>query len=171
MAGSGAVFSHRLARPDDLPAIVAIYNSTIASREVTADLVPVSVAERTAWFHAHDPHTRPIWVAEQDDNVVGWLSFSDFHPRAAYRHTAEISIYVDQAARGKGCGRYLLIQALAVAPALQIHTLVGLIFGHNQRSLALFEACGFLRWGHLPGVALLDDVERDLVIVGRHLPA
>ena len=30
-------FRHRIATLDDLPAIVAIYNSTIASREVTAD--------------------------------------------------------------------------------------------------------------------------------------
>ena len=32
----------RLATLDDLPAIVAIYNSTIAGRMVTADLEPVS---------------------------------------------------------------------------------------------------------------------------------
>ena len=163
------MFSHRLAGLDDLSAIVGIYNSTIASREVTADLVQVSVADRTPWFHAHDPATRPIWVAEQDGNIAGWLSFTDFHPRAAYRHTAEISIYVDQIWRAKGCGRYLLMQALAAAPALQIHTLIGLIFGHNQRSLELFEKCGFLPWGRLPSVALLDDIERDLVIVGRRL--
>lgn len=33
---------------DDLPAIVAIYNSTIESRQSTADLQPVTVAERQA---------------------------------------------------------------------------------------------------------------------------
>ena len=42
-----------LAQREDLPEIVAIYNSTIASRQVTADLQPVSVAEREAWFVAH----------------------------------------------------------------------------------------------------------------------
>ncbi|MGH8807340.1 MAG: GNAT family N-acetyltransferase, partial [Noviherbaspirillum sp.] len=35
--------THRLARFDDLPGIVAIYNSTIPSRQVTADTEPVSV--------------------------------------------------------------------------------------------------------------------------------
>ena len=43
-------FVHRVARPEDLPLIVDIYNSTIASREVTADTEPVSVASRQQWF-------------------------------------------------------------------------------------------------------------------------
>ena len=42
-----------LAQREDLPEIVAIYNSTVASRQATADLQPVSVAEREAWFAAH----------------------------------------------------------------------------------------------------------------------
>jgi L-amino acid N-acyltransferase YncA len=32
-------------------------------------------------------------------------------------------------------------------------------------------AIGFERWGRVPGVAELDGVERDLVIVGRRLSA
>jgi L-amino acid N-acyltransferase YncA len=39
---------------DDLPAIVAIYNSTVPSRQVTADLEPVSVESRLPWFQARD---------------------------------------------------------------------------------------------------------------------
>jgi phosphinothricin acetyltransferase len=39
-------YVHRLARREDLPVIVDIYNSTIASREVTADTEPVSVQSR-----------------------------------------------------------------------------------------------------------------------------
>ncbi|CAN5380241.1 hypothetical protein BH11PSE11_BH11PSE11_26510 [soil metagenome] len=41
-----AQYAHRLARLEDLPAIVAIYNSTVASRQVTADTEPVSVESR-----------------------------------------------------------------------------------------------------------------------------
>ncbi|WP_308388993.1 hypothetical protein [Acidithiobacillus sp. AMEEHan] len=53
--------SLRLATLEDLPEIVAIYNSTIASRTVTADTDPVTVASRIPWFQAHDPKRRPIW--------------------------------------------------------------------------------------------------------------
>jgi phosphinothricin acetyltransferase len=47
--------------------------------------------------------------------------------------------------------------------------MVGLIFGHNEPSLNLFEQVGFERWGLLPGVAQIETVERDLVIMGRHV--
>ena len=43
---------------------------------------------------------------------------------------------------------------------------MGLIWGHNSPSLALFAQFGFERWGHLPRVAEMDQIERDLVIVG-----
>lgn len=162
-------FSHRLARFEDLPAIVAIYNSTVASREVTADTEPISVASRHAWFAEHTPDKRPLWVAEQDGQVIGWLSYSNFYGRPAYAGTAELSIYLAEQARGKGLGRYFLQQAIDVAPQIGVHTLLGFIFGHNLPSLGLFERFGFERWAHLPRVASLDGVERDLVIVGKRV--
>jgi L-amino acid N-acyltransferase YncA len=47
--------------------------------------------------------------------------------------------------------------------------MVGLIFAHNEPSLRLFEELGFAKWGLLPGIAHLDDVERDLTIMGWHV--
>lgn len=159
----------RLATRADLPAIVAIYNATIPSRTVTADLEPVSVESRLAWFDAHTPDRHPLWVVEVDGAVAAWLSFSTFHARAAYDSTAELSIYVAEAHRRHGLGRRLLGEAIVHAPSLGLHTLVGLVFGHNAPSLALFDAFGFARWGHLPRVAVLDGIERDLVILGRRV--
>jgi phosphinothricin acetyltransferase len=163
--------TYRDATFDDLPAIVAIYNSTVASRQVTADLEPVTVESRVAWFHAHGPNARPLWVVEDADRVIAWLSFSDFYGRPAYSRTAEVSIYLDERARGKGLGKQLLAAALEAAPSLNIDTLLGFIFGHNAPSMALFRHFGFDDWGRLPRVAVLDGVERDLVIVGRRLAA
>jgi phosphinothricin acetyltransferase len=154
-----------------LPAIVDIYNSTVASRLVTADTEPVSVESRLTWFAEHDSRYRPLWVVPGPDGagILGWLSFSSFNSRPAYAASAELSIYLREDARGRGLGRYLLSEAMAFAPEIGVHTLIGLIFGHNQPSLNLFESAGFARWGHLPNVATLDDVERDLVIVGKRL--
>jgi phosphinothricin acetyltransferase len=164
--------AYRDATLDDLPAIVAIYNSTVPSRLVTADLEPVSVESRRAWFDAHGPATRPLWVVEDEaGRVIAWLSFSDFYGRPAYRHTSEVSIYLDEAARGKGLGRQLLDAALDAAPRLDIHTVLGFVFGHNEPSMRLFRGFGFDTWGTLPRVAVLDDVERDLVILGKRLAA
>jgi len=157
---------HRLATRADLPAIVAIYNATVPSRLVTADLAPVSVESRERWFEEHQPGRRPLWVIERDGAIAAWLSFSSFYGRPAYAGTVEISIYVDARFRRCGLGAHLLQAAIAHAPVIGVQTLMGFIFGHNLPSLGLFEKFGFQRWGHLPRVAVLDGVERDLVIVG-----
>jgi len=154
----------------DLPAIVSIYNATIPDRMATADTVQVSIESRVGWFRAHTPAARPIWVADSDGRVAGWLSLQSFYGRPAYHRTAEVSVYVAEGHRHRGLGRQLLGEAVRRGPALGLATLLGFVFGHNQPSLALFELLGFQRWGVLPGVAELHGVERDLVIVGRRLP-
>jgi phosphinothricin acetyltransferase len=153
----------------ELPEIVAIYNAAIPSRLATADLEPVSVESRLAWFEQHSPDSRPIWVMEVDRAIAGWLSFQSFYGRPAYQATAEISIYVAPAYRGCGVGRQLLSQAIHHSPALGLKTLLGFIFAHNQPSLQLFNSLGFQRWGYLPKVAELDSFESDLVIVGKQI--
>ncbi len=160
-------FSRRIATRADLPRIVEIYNGTVPTRMVTADLDPVTVQSREAWFALHVPAMRPLWVSELDGRVAGWLSFSSFYGRPAYDGTAEISVYIDSPYRRCGLGGFLLAEAMRAAPSLQLHTLLGFIFCHNQPSLALFQAHGFESWGRLPRVAVLDGNERDLVIVGR----
>ena len=49
----------RIAKASDLTQIVAIYNSTIASRMATADTVPVTVESKRDWFNQHTPDHRP----------------------------------------------------------------------------------------------------------------
>lgn len=154
----------------DLPAIVAIYNSTVPGRLVTADTEPVSVESRMPWFESHNPHTRPLWVYEEAGAVQAFVSFKSFYGRPAYNGTAEIAIYLHENARGQGLGRKLLRHALENSPSMGIKTILAFIFGHNTPSLRLFETEGFVRWGFLPAVAELDGVERDLVILGKRLP-
>ncbi|WP_341524566.1 N-acetyltransferase family protein [Nostoc sp. UHCC 0302] len=153
----------------DLPTIVAIYNTAIPTRMATADLEPVSVESRLAWFNGRSPSQRPLWVIEVEGVIAGWLSFQSFYGRPAYNKTGEISIYIAPAFHRCGLGRQLLAQAIDESPSLGFKTLVGFIFAHNQPSLKLFETFGFQRWGHLPKIAELDGVERDLVIVGLRI--
>lgn len=157
----------RIATEADLDGIVATYNSTISSRLVTADLDPVTVESRRPWFFAHSPSERPLWVVEEVGSYRGWLSFQSFYGRPAYTGVAEVSLYLDAAAQGRGLGRAVLTAAIERAPSYRLHTLLGFIFGHNDPSLKLFYRLGFVKWGHLPEVANMDGVMRDLVIVGR----
>lgn len=153
----------------DLEKIVEIYNSTIPSRLVTADTENVSVESRIQWFEEHHPETRPLWIVEDDHQIIGWVSFSSFHERPAYGGTVEISIYLDASCRGKGYGKTILQYCIDNAGKFGVINLVALIFLHNEPSLKLFRYFGFEDWGTLPDVAVLDGIERSLKILGRRV--
>ena len=162
----------RQARAADLPTIVAIYNSTVAGRQVTADLHPVSVDERQTWFDAHQKPHRPMMVlCDAVDQVLAWATFSDYYARAAYDISAEISIYVHADYRGRGLASRLLSYMLAAAPALGIRNAVAVVFGHNTPSLRLFARHGFAEWGRLPQVCDLDGELADVLLLGKCLAA
>ncbi|MFP3595624.1 GNAT family N-acetyltransferase [Chryseobacterium sp. SIMBA_029] len=155
---------------EDLEKIVEIYNSTIPSRMVTADTEDVSVESRKKWFEEHNPETRPLWVIENHDNgIIGWVSFSSFYGRPAYNGTVEMSIYLDESCRGKGFGKKVLQYCIDNAGKFGVKTLLGFIFLHNEPSLKLFRYFGFEDWGMFPNVAVLDGVERSLVILGKRI--
>jgi L-amino acid N-acyltransferase YncA len=153
----------------DLPAIVEIYNEGIRGRVSTAQLEEVSVEQRRNWFHEHSADVYPLWVAEVDGRIAGWLSFHSYINRAGYRATAEISVYVGEQFRRHGAGKALLGKAVVAAPELGVSALIGNIFAQNEASLRLFTRAGFERWGFLPRVARVDGVERDVVIMGRRV--
>lgn len=159
----------RDAKQGDLEAIVRIYNSSIPGRLATADSVPVTVESRRSWFLDRDFRMHPIWVFESDGRTLGWLSFEKFYGRPAYAATAEISIYVDPTAHRRGVATNLLRNAFERAGDLGLSTFLAFIFAHNDRSLSLCKRFGFEQWGHLPRVAILDDLERDLLILGRRV--
>lgn len=167
-----AGLSLRDATESDLPAIVAIYNATIPGRMVTADTEPVTIESRVPWFRAHNPQMRPLWVlGDGTTDVCAWLSFNSFYGRPAYNPTAEISVYVAEAHRRRGLGRWLVEEAIRHAPSCDVKTLLGFIWAHNEPSLQLFRGLGFASWGHLPRVAVLDGIDRDLVILGKRVAA
>ena len=156
---------------EDLPMIVNIYNSTIASRMVTADTEKVSVESRLNWFYEHNPSTRPLWKIINNNKIIGWVSFQNFYGRPAYNATAEISIYLQESSRGKGLGKIILQNCMDRCESLGIKTLIGFIFMHNEPSLKLFRQSGFDDWGTLMNIAVLDNMERSLKILGKRINA
>lgn len=164
------MLTYRNATMQDLPLIVEIYNSTVPSRMVTADTELVSVESKVRWLNEHNADHRPLWmVANEQEQVVGWISFQDFYGRPAYNGTAEISIYIAEWARGKGLGKQMLNHCIAAAQTLGISTLLGFIFAHNLPSIQLFESCGFKEWAVLPDIANLDGISRTLKIYGQRV--
>jgi L-amino acid N-acyltransferase YncA len=158
----------RLATEADLPVINRIYNATIPSGMVTADTSPPSAESRLEWFSTHHA-LRPIWVATDAEQVIGYMSFKNFYGRPAYAGTAEISVYIDEAYRYRQVGQAFIQYAFEQAPALRIHTLLAFIFGHNEPSIRFFRKHGFEPYGRLPGVAEMNGRFYDLAILGRKL--
>lgn len=155
---------------EDLERIVEIYNSTIASRLVTADTEPVSIEDRLPWFYAHNPEKRPLWVIENKANeIIGWASLQSFYGRPAYDGTVEISIYVDKNQRGKGLGKQILSDCIEKSKALGVKTLLGFIFAHNIPSIKLFQRLGFEEWALFPNIAEMDEQEYSLKILGKRI--
>jgi L-amino acid N-acyltransferase YncA len=164
-------FTFKDATLDELPAIVNIYNSTVASRMVTADTQEVTVESRVKWFDDHNPHNRPLWIIQQKNSadILGWVSFQSFYGRPAYNFTAEISIYLHPSARGKGLGKIVLEHSIERAKSFGLKTLLGYIFAHNEPSLKLFRNAGFEDWGYFPNIAVLDNIERGVRILGKRI--
>lgn len=160
----------RLATPDDLQAIVSIYNEAVAARFATADLTPVSVDSKRDWFREHEPARYPIHVWEEAGGVSGWCSLSPYRRgRMALRFTAEISYYVRQDYRRQGIASRLIQHALTQGEALQCKNLFAIVLERNTSSRALLEKLGFERWGLLPCVADFDGEECGHVYYGRRL--
>lgn len=157
------------AKLTDLPFIVEVYNQTIASRMVTADLQPIDTDSRINWLNAHNQTTRPLWIIKYHGKDCGWISLSTFYGRAAYDKTVEISVYIALDFRAKKIGQYSIEKIQQHARQHGIETVLSYIFRHNNPSIHLFTKLGYQQWGMLPEVAELDGVKRDLVILGKKL--
>jgi L-amino acid N-acyltransferase YncA len=136
----------RLARQEDTEAIRAIYNAEVIGSTVTFDLEPRSAEDQRSWIARHQG-AHPAVVAVEGSTVVGFGSLSPFRDRAAYATTVENSLYVDGAWRGRGVGRLLLDELVALARARGFHTVIARVSGDNEPSMALHRACGFVLVG------------------------
>ena len=144
--------SIRLATPDDLPSINAIYNHYVLHSTCTYQEEPSTAQERELWFANHGP-TLPVTVALDDNKqVIGWASLSRFHPRSAYRNTVENSVYVRHDLHNRGTGSLLLRDSIERARTAGHRTILALIDADQKPSIALHLKYGFTHSAHLKEV-------------------
>jgi L-amino acid N-acyltransferase YncA len=154
---------------DDLADIIRIYNAAISGKKAVADAEPITVESRVEWFLAHNDSRRPLWVLELDGQMAGWISLQSYSTNAAFQHTAEVSLFVDDEFQGNGYGTFLLGSLLAKCSTFGIETLMGVCFADNERVIALNQRLGLRQWGRLRQVANICGELRDLVIMGINL--
>jgi len=160
----------RLATEKDLGGITEIYNQAIALGNATADMTPVTQAERSAWLAQHDADHYPVYVAVANNEVVGYCSLSAYRPgREALQQTAEISYYIHQHSRRQGVGSALLTHAIAQCPALGLQNLLAILLDTNAGSIRILEKFGFEQWGHMPGIANFSGAECGHLYFGRRI--
>ena len=103
-----------------------------------------TAASTRRWWPTEPPDPRVGGrVGANGEIVLGFGSLSAFRERSGYSATAENSVYVDRAQRGKGVGKALLAELLVLASAHGFHSVIARIAGHNETSIGLHEAAGF----------------------------
>jgi L-amino acid N-acyltransferase YncA len=153
-------------RPDDWPAVRAIYEAGIATGNATFE---TTVPDWPAWDAAHLAGHRLV-ARDEDGRVVGWSALAPVSDRCAYAGVAEDSIYVAPGAQGHGVGRALLSAVVASAERAGIWTVQTGIFPENQPSVRLHEACGFRVVGVRERLGRLGGRWRDVLLLERRSP-
>lgn len=146
----------------DWPLVERIWLEGIATGVATFETEPPTWAEFDA-----GRHERHRLVAEVDGELVGWAALSPVSARECYAGVAENSVYVSEAARGRGVGRALMERLVAGADTGGIWTIQTAIFPENVASLALHERVGFRVVGLRERIAKLDGVWRDTLFLER----
>lgn len=132
----------RLATLADAEAIREIYTLEVTTSTVTFDLVPRTLAEQEEWL-AKRSGAHAVLVAEEAGEVLGFASLSPYRDRAAYATTVEDSVYVARAHQGRGVGRLLLGDLVAVARQHGFHSMIARIVGGHEASIGLHASVGF----------------------------
>jgi phosphinothricin acetyltransferase len=143
----------------------AIYAAGIATRNATFETEVPSFEE---WDAAHLAEHR--FVATDGDRVIGWIALTGYSDRCCYTGVADLSVYVDPAAQGRGVGRALLEHLVSDTEGSGIWTLQAGVFPENAASLALHRSCGFRVVGTRERIGELDGVWRDVVLLERRSP-
>jgi phosphinothricin acetyltransferase len=144
----------------DLEAVNEIYNQAVRSKYQTAETEETSLDSRLGWYEEHRSNPYPVFVAIERDEVVGWISLSEYRKgRKALRFTAEVSFYLRQDRQGRGIGSRLLEFVIDRAREIGFKTLIAILLEPNTPSIRLLEKFNFRKWGDMPNVAEFDGTE------------
>jgi phosphinothricin acetyltransferase len=137
-------------RPDDWPQVEQIYREGIAAGNATFESEPPS------WEAFDAGKVRDVRiVAVEGETVLGWAAASPVSSRPVYRGVIEHSVYVAEAAQGRGVGRELLVAFLEAAESAGYWTVQSSIFPENAASIALHERHGFRTVGRREAIGMM----------------
>ncbi len=160
---------------EDLEVVNEIYNDAILNTTALYKYSPETIEQRIEWFNAKQQNNDPSFVFEDDGEVAGFATYSQFRPYPAYKYTVEHSVYVHNNHQRKGIGTKLLKHLIAEAEQLQVKTMIACIDSSNEGSIIAHEKLGFYYNGKINNAGYkfgrwLDIVYYQLDLKGPDLP-
>ena len=134
--------------PDDWSAVMRIYQQGMDTNRATFQTECPSWQD---WNAAHLERCRLVILL--GGVVVGWAALSRVSSRSVYAGVAELSIYIDETARGKGAGKALMNTLITDSEAAGFWTLQSGILEDNAASIALHTSSGFRMVGYRERIA------------------
>ena len=165
-AKSKSSYAVRAALPDDLQAIVGIYNWAVNQTFATIDSEPLDAEEAQAWWEMHGKRSK-LLVATDDTGVIGWARLLPWKQRGF--DVVESLVYVDPVHHGQGIGAMLLRELTKEARGLGYLTVVASVARDNRAGLALFTRQGFAEVGTIRNAAHKFDRWMDITLVQKEL--
>lgn len=135
----------------DIPHICDIYNYYVKNTVITFEEIPLEVAEMQSRIDAYTK-LYPWYVCEIEGEVIGYAYATQWKARAAYKNTAEVTIYIKQGSEGKGYGKALYSTLLDALHKLGCHVVLGCIALPNEASASLHEYFEFKKVAHFSEV-------------------
>lgn len=144
-------FGIRPAEERDIPDIREIYNHYVTNSVVTFDEDTWSIAQWREKFEHLQRLGLPFLVAESPTGqILGYALVQPMSSKSAYRYSVENSIYLGQAATGKGLGKALLVALIEACQDAGIRQMVAVISDKGaEASIALHEKLGFVEVGRM----------------------
>jgi phosphinothricin acetyltransferase len=158
----------REARPGDVAAIAEIYGRSVEEEVASWETAAPGLHEMNRRFGELTSAGFP-WLVAEEGAVLGYAYAGPFRARAAYAWSVEDSVYVAEAARGRGIGRALLLALIERCEALGFRQLLAVLGDADGPSRALHAACGFEERGRLPAFGYKHGAWRDLLLMLRPL--
>jgi phosphinothricin acetyltransferase len=148
---AGQSLNVRTASEADAGRIAEIYNWYVLNTTVSFETEAVSPQEMEK--RIQERLERYDWlVGESEGKIVGYAYYGSFRPRAAYNHTVEITVYLEQVSIGKGFGQALYRELIESAANRGFRELIGVIALPDRGSIALHRKMGFREIGVLEQV-------------------
>jgi L-amino acid N-acyltransferase YncA len=142
----------RTVSENDAAGIVEIYNYYVLTSHATFELETIDDKEMTRRVGDVVNDGYPFLVAEVDGRIAGYAYAHRFRPRLAYRHSAEVSVYVGPDLKGRKLATKLYERLIPGCFTAGAHTLIAVISLPNDASVRLHEKFGFRKIGQLSEV-------------------